>query len=105
MSDRVSLLQRFGDVPDWLADRVYAMNPVSWRKFYDWIEGGAPMPRVLEDTMPRNFDDFIANPHSAPESRRAEELAKWEAWKEIWGDAPWEVKQTIKPPRIRKWRD
>lgn len=110
MTDRVSLLMRFGDVPEWLANRVRGMTFESWRIFYDRIEAGdAALPKRLEDTMPRNADDLISNPNSAPDHRRADEFAKWEAWKKIWGLYPWEEfdlnrKRNCRP-RMAKFRD
>jgi hypothetical protein len=105
VSDRVSLIRKFGAVKPWLVDRIYAMSDHSWRLFYDQLEDGKPMPSTIEDTMPRNRSDFISNPHSEPEEYRARELAKWAAWSEIWGPPPWDQVKPVKPRPMPRWRD
>lgn len=105
MSGRADLIRKFGEVKPWLFDRIEAMSDHSWRLFYDQLEAGAPMPRTFEDTMPRNVDDFISNPMSAPDHCRADELAKWEAWREIWGPPPWEQIKPVRPRPIPRFKD
>lgn len=104
MTDRVELLGRFGAVPDWMAERVWSMDQATWRKVLDAIEAGdLVMPVTIEDTMPRNRNGFIQNPHSEPQQYRAEELAKWTAWSAVWGPAPWEHMAMAKgKPRLGK---
>lgn len=103
---RIHLIQKFGQVQEWLAERIWEMDDHQWRLFYDQVEQSETLPQSFEDTMPRNRHDFIMNPHSEPEEFRAAELAKWEQWKQIWGPAPWEVQPTIKcRPRMRKFSD
>lgn len=103
---RVERLKRFGEVQPWLADRVEAMSDRQWRLFYDQVELTERVPQTFEDTMPRSRDDFITNPMSAPEQYRAEEIAKWDAWREIWGAAPWEQQSKIRVrPRVAPFKD
>lgn len=109
MSDRVTLLERFGEVPPWLADRVRGMSFEAWRWFYDLIEAGTMrMPVRLEDTMPRNDMGLISNPEGAPSHKKAVQVEQWAAWSKIWGDPPWEVqrqKQLNIRPRMPKFKD
>jgi hypothetical protein len=105
VTDRVALIRKFGTVKPWLVDRVHAMSDHQWRLFYDQLEAGGAMPETFEDTMPRNVDDFISNPYSAPDQYRELELAKWRAWSEIWGPPPWECQKPIKPRPVPRWRD
>lgn len=106
MRDRVRLLGEHGVMHPWLVRRVRAMSEESWQRFYTEIRSGLrAMPMQIEETMPRNAEGLIANPESEPEFRRADELAKWEAWEAFWGPAPWREPIYIRPRPVRFSRD
>lgn len=107
MSDRVTILSEFGEVRPWLAQRCAAMPREHWDKFLGELEAGKrKLPVRIEEVMPRNRHDLIANPLSEPEEWRELELQKWEAWEAIWGQAPWRSPGRINPtaPRMGKFK-
>lgn len=103
-SARVTILRRFGDVPNWLVDRIDHMDGEQWRLFMAWQEREGFLPRDLHDTMPKSSDGMIRCPLYEPEVQKKTMTAKWEEWSRIWGKAPWEQ---IKPLKLyrRKWGD
>lgn len=105
--DRVTQLQRFGEVAPWLEDRVRAMSFEAWGRFYDAIEAESiRLPKRIEDTMPRNPIGLIQIPESAPPHYRAQLQAAWDEWEKVWGEAPWKKQTNLKiRPRIGAFKD
>lgn len=94
VSERADRLLKFGqELTPWLICRIEAMTDQQWRLFYDECEAGKPLPRRLEDSMPRTRADLVSNPWAVPEGERPEYLRAWNDWAAIWGMPPWKQKK------------